>query len=592
MAKLQSAAFALATALLAHRPVHAQPADPPAVSCYPKMPSGVTYQAGDLVSNTVTEAETYDIDCTSPGVGDCGSDSKQEVTRDVTRQYNFECKDDANAIYCQSDSPGTLHAERSWTNNGECDPDEPIQYMAIPTVYSGLTGCPEEYSAGTDYDKLDLVSVEQDAGLTNPANGAYSMTYQCKDSETHLFCGKSGFEPGTGQFWEQAWEALGSCTGTISPTQSPVNVNLANLGGCPSEWEPLTYEAGDVVSSEGLVFACKSWPEGAHCGQAGYAPIPSGELEHWEDAWDVVGYCSGTIQPTQSPVFDAPALQACPDLWESGGDYEAGDMVSAMVTDEESGYRAMFECSNDVHLSKHCSTFDPLYEHPGTDNANMGWTYVGGCFGTIGPTTSPTFDATVGPCAAEYDETFDEYEAGDQVSVVVSSDPVRTILFECKAWPSSSYCNQASFAPDANYGETSNYGHMAWEVKGPCAGTFAPTQSPAAYDPTNLCQFNRCRPGDGSTCVKGAEGCVCTLDSNDDEVCKLTGTVCPLANVEAWDDSEDYHAGDVVRVHMKRYECKPHPFTGWCINETYKPTGEDTGIWKDAWTKKSDCPAP
>ena len=54
---------------------------------------------------------------------------------------------------------------------------------------------------------------------------------------------------------------------------------LANVGGCPNEWEEWTndpeqtkYEAGDMVSLNGLVYKCKSDPYSEHCGSVGYQP--------------------------------------------------------------------------------------------------------------------------------------------------------------------------------------------------------------------------------------------------------------------------------------------------------------------------------
>jgi len=54
---------------------------------------------------------------------------------------------------------------------------------------------------------------------------------------------------------------------------------LANVGGCPNEWQEWTndpeqtkYEAGDMVSLNGLVYKCNSDPYSEHCGSAGYQP--------------------------------------------------------------------------------------------------------------------------------------------------------------------------------------------------------------------------------------------------------------------------------------------------------------------------------
>lgn len=113
----------------------------------------------------------------------------------------------------------------------------------------------------------------------------------------NLFCGNSGYEPGTGLHWEEVWTALGSCSGTIAPTTSPNYVTLPNAGGCPGAWEAGEdkYEEFDTASKNGLVFQCAKFPYSGFCGQTGYEPMPDDGTEHWKDAWTVVGYCSGTI---------------------------------------------------------------------------------------------------------------------------------------------------------------------------------------------------------------------------------------------------------------------------------------------------------
>ena len=82
--------------------------------------------------------------------------------------------------------------------------------------------------------------------------------------------------------------------------------------------------------------------------------------------------------------------------------------------------------------SDYCGQFSPTFEHHGSEH--LGWDYVGGCRGTMGPTASPSFDslADSGPCEAEWNPALNEYDAGDRVSVVVSDNPRRVLVFECK----------------------------------------------------------------------------------------------------------------------------------------------------------------
>jgi len=73
----------------------------------------------------------------------------------------------------------------------------------------------------------------------------------------------------------QAWTLVGTCEGTITPTVRPTMDPLANVGGCPNEWEEWTnvpgqtkYEEGDLVTLNGLVYKCKS----SLCSSTGFQP--------------------------------------------------------------------------------------------------------------------------------------------------------------------------------------------------------------------------------------------------------------------------------------------------------------------------------
>jgi len=49
----------------------------------------------------------------------------------------------------------------------------------------------------------------------------------------------------------QAWTLVGTCDGTIKPTLQPTMDPLANVGGCPSEWEEWTNVPGQTKYEEG-----------------------------------------------------------------------------------------------------------------------------------------------------------------------------------------------------------------------------------------------------------------------------------------------------------------------------------------------------
>ena len=101
---------------------------------------------------------------------------------------------------------------------------------------------------------------------------------------------------------------------------------------------------------------------------------------------------------------------------------------------------------------------------------------IGHCDGSMGPTASPSFDpeGSVGGCPDEWVAgDGGSYEAGDRVAVTISEDPLRKIVFKCKDWPHSGYCNLKPLALGGN---------MGWTFDGSCDGSMSPTASPAFDD--------------------------------------------------------------------------------------------------------------
>jgi len=141
--------------------------------------------------------------------------------------------------------------------------------------------------------------------------------------------------------WEIAWTLLGSCdssTPYISPTTSPTSAAptfaVWSGTGCPREFDSslLTpYELGDVVTYDtndgqgSLVYECISNVIG-RCYQGGYTP---GE-PFVNEAWSVLGTCTGTLTPTTSPTETILApwtLGGCPESFVSQTMYKEGDVV-------------------------------------------------------------------------------------------------------------------------------------------------------------------------------------------------------------------------------------------------------------------------
>lgn len=171
-----------------------------------------------------------------------------------------------------------------------------------PALWSqDKSGCPDAFIPGTSYDAAEQVSV---------AVSTFTAVYECAATPANLFCGQSGYEPGTGLYWDKAWKMLGSCEGTLAPSSSPVFTSSMALvaDGCPPDYDEnnlADIEAGDRVSlvisatpARRVVYECKSGAFSAYCSQPAF--VPGGQ--NTAMAWDIKGYCEGTISPTASPV--------------------------------------------------------------------------------------------------------------------------------------------------------------------------------------------------------------------------------------------------------------------------------------------------
>lgn len=78
------------------------------------------------------------------------------------------------------------------------------------------------------------------------------------------------------------------------PTKSPVNF----IGGCPEQFEPLSYyPIGKQISKDGIVYECIDYS----CGSFGFEPgIEDTSL--WRQGWLIIGECEGTLSPSRYPT--------------------------------------------------------------------------------------------------------------------------------------------------------------------------------------------------------------------------------------------------------------------------------------------------
>lgn len=197
----------------------------------------------------------------------------------------------AESGYCSLIPPG--HASKlGWTLQGSCSgtiaPTSSPVFVSLPDT----SGCPEKYSASMQYYSGDRVSVYLDSER--------AVVWECKQYPNGPYCNQ--YPPNDDS--RLGWSKVGSCTGTMSPTSSPIFVNLAEVGdGCPKTYDVATrYITGDLATanssnnpSRQVVYECKS----PYC-NAGPDFAPGSDFS--DLGWVLKGYCDGTIAPTSSPI--------------------------------------------------------------------------------------------------------------------------------------------------------------------------------------------------------------------------------------------------------------------------------------------------
>lgn len=169
-----------------------------------------------------------------------------------------------------------------------------------------------------------------------------------------------------------AWNDEGEC---IPSAASPLVSRQMNtptpqwIGtGCPEDWVAnMEIGPGDLVQCEGLVYKCSDSGFSSFCSQSGFKP---GDSLYWRQVWTLVGSCDSTISPTTSPNFIKLAFAGgCPDEYQSGFDYDVGDIVSI--------HNIVYSCRTWPH-TQYCRMqgFEPDGPH-----SEEGWQNMGYCDG-------------------------------------------------------------------------------------------------------------------------------------------------------------------------------------------------------------------
>ncbi|KAK1735649.1 PT domain-containing protein [Skeletonema marinoi] len=280
-------------------------------------PIAWTYIKGCTGTITPTATPTFDPNNVEgcPEEYDDGTEYEEGDKVSVTaagEDYGkiYQCKAWPEGDHCGNEAYSPLITEKL-CNDQVC---WPIAWTYIKgctgTITPTATPTFDPADEGTDYEEGDKMSIISDGE-------DYGKIYKCKGWPYTGHCKSEAFSPlntakaCSGEVcWPVAWTYEGGCTGTITPTAAPQFTTLSQWDkqGCPPEYVPnnSAYKPEDYVSvpknednTYGVVWQCKNAMTAPWCQQEGYAPgTPNGG-----QAWEKVGFCAGTISPTDAPTM-------------------------------------------------------------------------------------------------------------------------------------------------------------------------------------------------------------------------------------------------------------------------------------------------
>ena len=182
---------------------------------------------------------------------------------------------------------------------------------------------------------------------------------------------------------------------------------------------------------------------------------------------------------------------------------------------------------------------------------------------TTAPTTSMPTNSSPGPSTGDC-----LYYIGDaSFTAVPWSSTTTYVLFDIIRYQNKKYmcetgdvslCNSADYSPSV----TTELWRDVWIYQEDCpvppdgtTSTASPTNAPTTASPTNMCTYMN-----------------------------MDGVAIP---VYPWSSSTSYTSGDHVRLNDQKYMCNDG--SGQCNWETYKPTTDPDGIWRNVWIISGIC---
>ncbi len=294
--------------------------------------------------NPETKSAAYDVWLY---IGTCGGTTNVNPSASITlpannAAYNAPATVTINAT--ASDSDGTIvkvEFFQGTTKLGE-DTSSPYSYSwgNVAAGSYSLTAKASDNAGGTGTSSVINITVNSSDGNTNPttsitspinnatftANASITIAATAADngtvSKVDFYNGNNLLGTDTSSPYSYIWTNVGAgtyslktiATDNLNATGTSATVNITVIAGGGSCTDPQYVEAGGYVAGSkvknvGNSYECKPYPYTGWCngGAAAYAP---GTGTNWQDAWTLVGPCSGTNNNAPSVSITAPANNA------------------------------------------------------------------------------------------------------------------------------------------------------------------------------------------------------------------------------------------------------------------------------------------
>ncbi|RAW00330.1 Ig-like domain-containing protein [Pseudochryseolinea flava] len=466
-----------------------------------------------------------------------------------------------------TDSDGTISKVEFFTGTtklGE-DTSSPYTFAWTPTAGSyQLTAKATDNGGATGTSSIINVSVGNAApitSITSPANNAtfaanstIAITASATDSDgtiskVEFFQGTTKLGEDTSSPYTFSWAnvAVGNYALTAKATDNggavttSAIVNISVTAACTApEWNAQSqYNGNAEVARNGNRYQAKWWTQGQD------PLLNSGP----DDVWRLLGPCGpgGNISPTAtitSPTnnasFTAPASIT----------------INATASDTDGTIAKVEFFQGSTKLGEDTSS---PYSYTWANVAAGTYTFTAKSTDNGGATgTSSIISITVSP-------------AGNQLPNVSITAPANNATFTAPA----------SVAITASATDTDGTISKVEFFQG-ATKLGEDTSSPYSYTWTGV------TAGTYSLTAKATDNVGGTKTSAAVSI-TISGGGDNCVTVAQYIENGGYVAGSIVKNAGNRYECKPHPYTGWCNGAAWAYAPGVGAHWSDAWTLVGSC---